>query len=391
MKEVVIVDGLRTPIGSFMGSLSPLRATDLAAVVLGNLLDKHQISKDEIDEVILGQVLQGGSGQAPARQACLNAKIASSTPCTTINKVCGSGLKAVMLAAGSIMLEDTKIALAGGMESMSNAPYVMPKVRSGLRMGHYPMLDLILHDGLTEPNNFIHMGIFGEMCAKKFSFSRSHQDEFAISSYEKALAAQSKGIFAQEIIPIAINDRKKTVTVSSDEELTRYMPEKFKELHPAFEKDGTITAANSSKINDGAAALLLMSKEEAQRRNVPYKASIVAMATAAQDPAWFTTAPVLAIKQVLKKANLRIEDIGCFEINEAFSAVTMAAIKELSLDEKKVNVFGGAVALGHPIGCSGARILVTLLSAMKHMQKQYGLATLCLGGGEAVAMIVRGN
>lgn len=375
---VVIASRARTPIGSFLGGLGSLSAPDLGAAVIKSAISRAGLSGLDLDEVIMGQVLTAGVGQAPARQAALKAEIPVSVPCTTVNKVCGSGLKAVMLAAQSIQLGDTKIAIAGGMESMSNAPYIMPKARSGYRMGNQQVLDVILQDGLLDPYSEAHMGIFGDLCASEFNFSREEQDAFAKSSYEKALNAQKNNLFA-EITPLLIDQ---------DEEPKNYKPEKIPNLKPAFDALGTVTAANASKINDGAAALVLMNESEAQKRNIKPLAKILSMATFAQDPAHFTTAPAAAIDLALKKAGLVLDDIDYFEINEAFSVVTMAAIKKLGLDATRVNIWGGAVALGHPIGCSGARLLTTLISILEHTQAKRGCVAICLGGGEAVAMVI---
>jgi acetyl-CoA C-acetyltransferase len=375
---VVIASRARTPIGSFLGGLSSLSAPDLGAAVIKSAVSRAGLTGSDLGEVVMGQVLSAGVGQAPARQAALKAEIPVSVPCTTINKVCGSGLKAIMFAAQSIQLGDTNIAVAGGMESMSQAPYMMPKARSGYRMGHQQVLDAILQDGLLDPYSKAHMGTFGDLCASEFKFSREEQDAFAKSSYEKALNAQKNGFFT-EITPLLIEQ---------DEEPKNYKPEKMPNLKPAFDAFGTVTAANASKINDGAAAVVLMNESEAQKRGTQVQAKILSMATFAQDPAHFTTAPVGAIELALKKANLPLSAIDYFEINEAFSVVTMAAIKKLSLSPDRVNVWGGAVALGHPIGCSGARLLTTLVSILEHYQAKRGCVAICLGGGEAVAMIV---
>ncbi|HXW60762.1 MAG TPA: thiolase family protein, partial [Myxococcota bacterium] len=331
---------------------------------------------------------QGGAGQAPARQAALGAGILPKTPCTTVNKVCGSGMKAVMMAAQSIKLKESKIVVAGGMESMSNAPYLLPKARQGLRMGDGQVIDLMLKDGLFDPYGDAHMGNFGELCARELGFSREAQDQYAHQSYEKALRAEKEGWVKEEIVPVSIKVRGEEKTTSVDEEPSRYMPEKFGKLKPAFDPHGSITAANSSKISDGAAALVVADLAHIKALGLAPKARVVASATFAKDPQWFTTAPVDAIKLVLKNASLAVKDIGCFEINEAFSVVAMNAIKELSLDPSTVNMFGGAIALGHPIGCSGARVLVTLLNVMRLKKIRFGCASLCLGGGEAVAMIL---
>jgi len=388
MSNVVIISRARTPIGSFQGTLSSLSAPKLGAIAIKEAILRAQLNSQDIDEVIMGEVLTAGVGQAPARQASLYAQIPNSTPCLTVNKVCGSGLKAVMLARDSILLGESKVVVAGGMESMSNAPYLLPSARNGMRMGNQIAVDALIHDGLLDPYSSFYMGSFGEKCAEKYNFSREEQDNFARKSYEKALNAVNSGYFNDEIVPVLVNAGKKNITVEKDEEPSRYLPEKMATLKSAFMSDGTITAANASKINDGAAALILMNEEEAKRRNIKPQAKIISIATFAQDPVWFTTAPVNAISSALKKANLNVNDIDLFEINEAFSVVTMVAVKELKIDESRVNIWGGAVALGHPIGCSGARILITLISSMIKTNAKRGCAALCIGGGEAVAVIV---
>lgn len=378
-QDVVIVSRARTPIGRFLGAFSAVPAPDLGAAVIQAAVSRAGLSGLDVDEVIMGQVLTAGVGQAPARQAALKADLPVSVPCTTVNKVCGSGLKAVILAAQSIQLGETQIAVAGGMESMSCAPYLMPKARLGYRMGNQAIWDAILQDGLLDPYSQAHMGVFGDQCAAEFHFSRQEQDAFAQSSYEKALSAQKNGFFKQEITPLLIDQ---------DEEPAGYKPEKMALLKPAFASTGTVTAANASKINDGAAALVLMNESESCKRNIKPLVKIISMATFAQDPAHFTTAPAGAIKQALQKANLALSDIDFFEINEAFAVVAMACIQELGLDPAKVNIWGGAVALGHPIGCSGARLLVTLCSILENRQAKTGCVAICLGGGEAVALII---
>ncbi|RME06437.1 MAG: thiolase family protein, partial [Deltaproteobacteria bacterium] len=327
-------------------------------------------------------------GQAPARQAAIHAGLPTSVPCTTINKVCGSGLKAVMLAVQAIQLGDAEIVVAGGMESMSNAPYLLADARAGFRMGHRKALDAMIHDGLWDPYGNAHMGNFGDLCAREKHFSREEQDAFARQSYERARKAQAEGWFREEIVPVTVPGKKGERVVEEDEEPARYDPEKMAKLRPAFDPAGSVTAANASKIDDGAAALVLMSRQEAERRGLPVLATVLSHATFAQDPAWFTTAPIGAITRALDRAGLSAQEIDLYEINEAFAVVTMAAIRELSLDPARVNIWGGAVSLGHPIGCSGARILVTLLSAMAHEEKRLGCASLCIGGGEAVALVV---
>jgi acetyl-CoA C-acetyltransferase len=388
MREVVIVAAARTPIGSFQGALSSLPAPKLGAVAIKAALERAKVKPEEVSEVIMGEVLSAGVGQAPARQAAIYAGLPSSVPCTTINKVCGSGLKAIMLARQAIALGDADIVVAGGMESMSNAPYLLPTARGGMRMGNQTAVDSMIHDGLWDPYGNAHMGGFGDLCAKEHNFSRADQDAFAKESYERAIKAQKEGWFADEIAPVEIAGKKGSTIVDTDEEPSRYNPEKMPELRPAFGKEGTVTAANASKINDGAAAVVLMSREEAEKRGLEILGTLVADGTFAQDPQWFTTAPAGAIQRACERAKLAPTDIDLYEINEAFSVVTMVTMRDLKLEHAKVNVQGGAVSLGHPIGCSGARVLVTLLYALKRQGKQTGCASLCIGGGEAVAVIV---
>jgi acetyl-CoA C-acetyltransferase len=388
-KEAVIVSRARTPIGSFQGSLSALSAPRLGAIAVKAAVERARIKPQDIDEVIMGQVLTAGSGQAPARQAAIYADLPTSVSCTTINKVCGSGLKAVMMARQAILLGDAHIVVAGGMEAMSSAPYLLPTARSGMRLGNQLVEDSLIHDGLLDPYSSLHMGNFGDKCAAHYGFSREEQDQFSKSSYERALHAQQQGYFTEEVVPVSVQVQKKNIFVDIDEEPKRYMPEKMAVLKTAFSAEGTITAANSSKINDGAAALVIMDQDEARRRKISPLAKIISSATFSADPAWFITAPVGAIKQALKNAHLSVSDIDLFEINEAFAVVTMVAMRELQISQDRVNVWGGAVALGHPIGCSGARILTTLLSAMIQKSAKTGCATLCIGGGEAVAVIVQ--
>ena len=366
-----------------------MSAPKLGGIAIKAAIERAQIKAQDVDEVIMGAVLTAGTGQAPARQAAIYADVPTSIPCTTINKVCGSGLKAVMMARQAILLGDAKIVVAGGMESMSSAPYLLPTARAGMRLGNQLAVDSLIHDGLLDPYSSLHMGNFGDKCALHYGFSRQEQDDFAKSSYRRALYAQQQGFFTEEIVPVSVQAHKKSMLVDSDEEPKRYMPEKMAALKAAFSAEGTVTAANSSKINDGAAALVVMEQAEAHRRQILPLAKIIATATFAADPAWFTTAPVGAIKQALKAAQLSIYDIDLFEINEAFAVVAMVAMRELKIPQDRVNVWGGAVALGHPIGCSGARILTTLLSAMIQRNVKTGCATLCIGGGEAVAIVVQ--
>ncbi|MCF7827123.1 MAG: acetyl-CoA C-acetyltransferase [Candidatus Marinimicrobia bacterium] len=389
MRKVAIISAKRTPVGAFQGGLSSISATKLGAVAIKAALESGQISVEDVDEVIMGNVITANEGQAPARQAAIYAGLPDTTECLTINKVCGSGLKAVMLAAQSIEVGNANVVVAGGMESMSNVPYYLPGARDGQRLGHGEMVDGILRDGLLNAYDNIHMGVSGELCAKEYNYSREAQDAFARESYLRAQAAQKSGAFKNEIAAVEIPQRKgDPVIFDTDEEPGRGNFEKMLKLRPAFAKDGTITAANASKINDGAAALVLMREGEAEKRGLKPMARVIAQASAAQAPEWFTTAPVKAITEVLKKAGMTLGEIDLFEINEAFSVVTMVAMDELNIPHTKVNVNGGAVSLGHPIGASGARILTTLLHAMEARQAHFGLATLCIGGGEASALIV---
>lgn len=387
-EKVVIVSSVRTPVGSFQGSLASVPAPKLGAVAIKAALEKAKVNADEVNEVIMGEVLTAGVGQAPARQAAIYAGVKNSAVCMTINKVCGSGLKAVMLAADAIQLGHAKIVVAGGQENMSLAPHLLENSRGGYRMGSVQMIDSMIKDGLWDPYNNFHMGNAAEVCAKDYHFTREQQDEFAINSYKKAQAAATKNLFGSEIVPVVIEGKKGPTSVEKDDEIFNTNFEKIPGLKPAFDKAGTITAANASKINDGAAAHVLMSESTAKARKVTPIAKIVAQATFAQDPVYFTTAPVGAIKLALAKANLKVSEIDLWEINEAFANVTMAAMKELEIPAEKVNVHGGAIAIGHPIGGSGARVLTTLVHALQNHGKRYGLATLCIGGGEAVALII---
>lgn len=388
MENVFIVSAKRTPVASFQGALSQIPAPKLGAIAIQAALNAAQISPNEVDECIMGEVLTAGVGQAPARQAALFAGLAQSTPSLTINKVCGSGLKAVMLATDSIRLGHTNIAIAGGQENMSLAPHLLENSRTGYRMGAQSIVDSMIKDGLWDPYNNFHMGNAAEICVKEKNFSREEQDQFAIASYKKAQAAITNGVFKNEITPVEIENKKGKITIDKDEEPFNTNFDKIPSLKPAFDKAGTITAANASKINDGAAALVLMSETKMKEKNIQPIAKVVTHATFAQDPKYFTTAPVGAIKKALAQANLKVGDIDHWEINEAFAVVTQVAVKELEIPMDRVNVHGGAIAIGHPIGASGARILTTLIHALHTNQKKYGLATLCIGGGEAVALIV---
>lgn len=387
--DVVIVAAKRTPMGSMLGALSSLSAPELGAIAHKAVIAESGITAAEIEEVISGCVLQAGIGQAPARQAAIYAGIPNSAGATTINKMCGSGMKSVMLAHDLILAGSAQLILASGMESMSNAPYLLAKARAGYRLGHGELKDSMFLDGLEDAYEKGQlMGVFAEACAAHFHFTREDQDEFAIQSMTKALKAIESGAFTNEITPVSFNTRKGDVTVSVDESPDANKLTKIAQLKPAFSPTGTVTAANSSSISDGAASLLLMSAENAEKRGVKPLARIVAHASHAQAPQWFTTAPVDAIRKVMNKASWNQNDVDLYEINEAFAVVAMAAIKQLELNPEQVNIHGGACALGHPIGASGARILVTLLNALKQQNKKRGIASLCIGGGEATAMAI---
>jgi acetyl-CoA C-acetyltransferase len=387
MKEVYLVESLRTPLGSFGGALADVEAPRLAAAVIKGLLERTGLSGDAVDEVIVGQVLPGGNGQAPARQAMRYADLPDSVPALTINKVCGSGLKALMLGAGSIRLGDAEVVIAGGMENMSMAPYLLAKGRNGYRMGNGELIDLMIHDGLQDPYSGKHMGVIAEATAEKYGLSREEQDDFALASYEKAQAAVKQGVFAPEIVPVVKTGRTGEVVVREDEDPFKVSLDKLKGLRAAFKKDGTITAGNASTISDGAGMTLLASAEAVAKYGLKPKARLVAYASHSMHPDQFAEAPVGAIEKVLAKAGLKVGDIDLFEINEAFAAVTLIAIKTLGIDPAKVNVNGGAVAIGHPLGASGARLTATLVRELQKRKARYGLATLCIGGGESVAVI----
>lgn len=389
MKKVVIVSAKRTPIGSFGGSLASLSAARLGSIAIKAVLDDSGIDKNLIDEVIMGNVLMGGQGQAPARQAALYSGLPDKVECMTINKMCGSGLKAVMLAQQAIQTGDAEILIAGGMESMSNTPYALLNARNGYRLGHGQVMDLIVMDGLWDVYNNIHMGSCAEICAKDFAFKREELDEFAINSYKRAIEATENGRFKDEIVPVRIESKKGDIVIDKDEEPERVKFDKIPGLKPVFEKDGVVTAANASSINDGASALLVMSEEKAKELGLTPLVEIIAQSSAAKAPVDFTTAPADAINNVLKKAGMKTDQIDLFEINEAFAVVSLAVNKLLGLSGEKVNVNGGAVAMGHPIGASGARVLTTLIYEMKKRKSVYGIASLCIGGGEASALIVK--
>lgn len=389
MRKVVITSAKRTPVGSFNGALSSFTAAQLGSIAIKAVLEETKINVNLIDEVIMGNVLTAGQGQAPARQAAIFAGLPEKTECLTINKMCGSGLKAVMLAQQAIANGDAEIIIAGGQESMTNTPYLLPKARAGYRLGNGEIIDSLIKDGLWDVYNDIHMGSCAEVCAREFSFKREELDEFAVSSYRKALSAIKEGKFKDEIVKVPVKTKSGETFVVDDEEPGRVVFEKIPKLNPVFNKNGVVTAANASSINDGAAALLVMSEEKAKELGFVPLVEIVAQSSAAKAPIEFTTAPADAIAKVLKKAELKKEEIDLFEINEAFAVVSLAVNKILGLDNSKVNVNGGAVAIGHPIGASGARILVTLIHEMKKRNSKYGLASLCIGGGEASALIVK--
>lgn len=389
MKEVVIVSAVRTPMGSFGGSLSSVSATQLGSVAIKSAIEKVNINPKEIDEVYMGNVLQANLGQAPARQAALSAGLAQDTPCTTINKVCSSGMKSIMLAAQSIMCGDNDVVVAGGMENMSNVPHYFAKGRVGQKLGDMTLVDGLVKDGLTDVYNKVHMGNCAELCAREKNISREAQDSFAIESYNRSIRAWSEGKFKDEVVPVSVSQRRgDDLIISEDEEYKNVKMEKIPTLRPVFDKEGTVTAANASTLNDGAAALILMSTEKAHELGLKPLAKILSYADAAQDPKWFTTAPAKALPLALGKANKSINDIDFFELNEAFSVVGLANIQELGLDSSKVNVNGGAVSLGHPLGCSGARIMVTLINVLTQNKGKIGAAGICNGGGGASAMVI---
>ncbi len=386
---VYIVGAARTPIGAFLGALSSITAPRLGAAAIEAALARSKVPADRVGEVFMGNVLSAGVGQAPARQAAIYAGLPKNIPATTVGKVCGSGMQAVILGAKSIALGDAEIVVAGGMESMSNVPYYLTQARNGYRMGDNKMVDGMIHDGLWDPYGNFHMGNAGETCAKKFSFTREAQDEFAKESFRRAIAAQKDGLFDAEITPVSVPQKKgDAVVVKLDEGPPAARPDKIGTLKPAFQKDGTITAANASSINDGASALVLASEKAVKELGLEPLGRMVGYGGAAQEPEWFTTAPAVAIDNTLKKLGLSKDDINIWEINEAFAVVTMAVNQLIGIDNANVNVRGGAVALGHPIGATGARLLTTMLYAMKDRGDKRGLATLCIGGGEALAVVI---
>lgn len=387
MREVFIVSTVRTPIGSFNGALAALPATQLGALVIKTALERAGVAASEVNEVYMGNVLGANLGQAPANQASIYAGVPVNVPCTTVNKVCASGMKAIMLAAQSIMLGDNEVVVAGGMESMSNVPYYLDKARNGYRLGHGAVTDGIIRDGLWDPYKDFHMGNAAELCAAEYKISRQDQDEYAIQSYRRAATATENGYFKNEIIPVEVPG-KQVITVTEDEDYKKVNFDKIPTLKPTFQKDGTITAANASNLNDGAAAVLLVNGEKLKELGLKPLAKIISFADASQAPEWFTTTPVKAINNALAKAKLTVADMDFAEINEAFSCVPLANERDLGMDPGKVNVWGGAVAIGHPIGCSGTRIVVTLNSILHHNNARYGVAGICNGGGGASAIII---
>jgi acetyl-CoA C-acetyltransferase len=388
-KEIVIASAVRTPIGSFQGAFASLTASELGAIAIREAVVRSGGKPEDVDRVFMGNVLGGGQGQAPARQAGIKAGLPVSAGAITLNKVCGSGLQAVMFARREIMIDEADVIVAGGMESMTNAPYVLPKARTGYRMGNGELVDTMIHDGLWDPYDNHHMGKCGDTVAERYGFTREDQDAFATESLNRAVAAQKEGRFKNEIVPVEVPQRRGDPTVvDADEEPARGDSSKFGKLRPAFNKDGTVTAANASSINDGAAALVVTSAEVAEQRGYKVLAKVIADSSVAVEPKWFTIAPVEALKALYTKTGTAAGDWDLYEINEAFSGVTMAAAKDHNLDMDRVNVNGGAASLGHPIGCSGARVLVTLIHALKDRDLRTGIATLCIGGGEAVALAV---
>lgn len=388
MNEVWIVSATRTPIGSFGGSLAGVSATRLGAAAIRGALERIGLEAVHVDEVFMGNVIAANLGQAPARQAALFAGLPNTVPCTTVNKVCSSGMKSVMLAAQSILAGDNEVVVAGGMESMSNIPHYLPGFRVGTKLGDGQLVDGLIKDGLWDVYNNYHMGNAAELCARELGFSREAQDSYAIESYNRSGAAHAAGIFRNEITAVEIAARGGNVLVSEDEEFTKVNFDKIPSLKPVFQKDGTVTAANASTINDGAAALVVMSRTKAESLGIKPLAKIRAYADAAHEPEWFTTAPTKAVARALSKAGLSKDDISYYEINEAFAAVALAAIKQLSISHEQVNVHGGAVSLGHPLGASGARIIVSLLSVLERNSARYGVAALCNGGGGASALVL---
>jgi acetyl-CoA C-acetyltransferase len=388
LKDIYLAGGMRTPIGGFGGAFAEVPAPLLGAAAVQAALAKSAVPAERIDEVIFGNVISAGLGQNVARQVSIHAGLINTIGATTVNKVCGSGLKAIMLAAQAIQCGDASIVIAGGTENMSRAPYLLDRARNGYRLGDGVLIDSMIRDGLWDVYNQVHMGTCGDACASKYQFTRQQQDDFAVESFKRAIAAQQRGAFANEIMSMDIPSGKNKITIREDENLKKFNEEKLRQLRPAFGKDGTITAGNASSINDGAAAIVVMSEEAARATNAKSQARILGYSTSAGAPEWFTTAPIGAISKLMKHLSLKVADVDLFEINEAFAVVPMAAMKDLSIPHDKLNILGGAVALGHPIGASGARTLVTLLTALQQTGGKIGIVSLCLGGGEAVAMAV---
>ncbi len=388
MKDVFILSAKRTPIGSFQGVFKDISAPKLGAEVVKALFQNFEVPKEEVEQIYMGCVLQAGQGQAPARQVGIFAGLPLSCGAVTVHKVCGSGLKSVMLGANDIKVSEFSCVVAGGMESMSQAPYALLKARDGYRMGNGELVDLMIYDGLWDPYGQKHMGNCGELCAKELNISREEQDRFSIQSYKRAQEAYEKGYFKEEIVPIKVPSKGEPTIIEKDEEPYRIPIDKIQKMRPAFQEGGTITAGNASKINDGASALILGNEDIVKRYNLKPMAKILGQATHSQEPEWFTTAPAKAVKKLLQKTNFTLDKIDLLEVNEAFAVVALATLKELDYPEEKTNIHGGAVALGHPIGASGARILTTLLYALKKEKKKYGIASICIGGGEACAMLV---
>lgn len=389
MKEVYIISAVRTPIGSFGGSLAEVSATKLGSVAIKGALEKAGVDPKEVNEVFMGNVISANLGQAPARQAAIGAGLGTNVPCTTVNKVCASGMKAVMFGAQSIMIGQNDVVIAGGMESMSNIPYYIPKARFGYKYGNGEIVDGLLRDGLWEVYNEFAMGNCADHTAREMNISREEQDEYAITSYKRSAAATDSGKFKAEIVPVEVPQRKgDPIMVSEDEEYKNVRFEKIPQLRPVFSKEGTVTAANASTINDGASALVLMSKEKADELGIKPIAKIRGFADAAQDPLWFTTAPALAVPKAIQNAGLDASEVDYYEINEAFSVVALANTKKLGLDPERVNVFGGGVSLGHPLGCSGARIITTLTNVLHQQNGKIGVAGICNGGGGASAIVI---
>ncbi len=386
---IVIVGASRTPMGGFQGEFSSLSASQLGGAAIKAALEGSGLKADEVDEIIMGNVLPAGQGQAPARQAAFAAGLPKEVPASTLNKMCGSGMKTIMIAVDQLLAGNGNVVIAGGMESMTNAPYLLPKMRGGARLGHGEVKDHMFLDGLEdayEPGRL--MGTFAEDCAEKYQFTRDEQDAYAVRSLENALAAEKAGHFSREITPVSVSSRKGETLIASDEQPRKASPEKIPHLKPAFRKDGTVTAANSSSISDGAAALVLMRQSEAERRGLAIRARILGHASHAQEPAWFSTAPIPAMRRLMERIGWQMDDVDLWEINEAFAVVPMAAEREMGIAREKLNIHGGACALGHPIGASGARIIVTLLNALESHGLKRGMSGICIGGGEGTALAI---